>query len=59
MISPITGIDPILAHHIRAVKTIEAVIRPERAQESICSHCGGIKVWDHAEKCWSCLSCGD
>ena len=34
MNSPITGIDPILARHIRAVKTIEAALRLDPRHES-------------------------
>jgi hypothetical protein len=58
MDSPITGIDPILAHHLRAIKFVESSLR-KRSDESICTTCGDIKLWDHTEKCWTCLTCRD
>jgi hypothetical protein len=46
-----------LSHHVRAIKTIEALCYPNRADESICSECGDLKVWDHGEKQFACMSC--
>ncbi len=52
-----TVTDPILAHHLRAIKFVEESLRPKRSDESLC-RCGDLKSWDHAEKRWDCLSCG-
>jgi hypothetical protein len=49
--------DTILSHHIRSIKLIESLCNPNRIDESICSECGDLKVWDHGEKLFACVSC--
>ncbi len=43
-----------LSHHFRAIKTIEALCYPNRIDESICSECCDLKIWDHVEKRFEC-----
>lgn len=49
--------DQIVSHHIRSIKLIESLCYPKRSDESLCTECGDLKIWDHSEKRFDCQSC--
>ena len=48
------GIDPITAHHIKAIKMITDSLFPRKRREIVC-HCGGLAVWHEGH--WFCSDC--
>lgn len=48
------GVDPITAHHIKAIKMITDSLLPRKREEIVCP-CGGLAVWHEGH--WFCSDC--